>query len=34
MPLMQDQDVVEALAPDRANEAFREGILPRTVGSG
>jgi hypothetical protein len=34
VPLVQDQDVVETFAPDRANETFREGILPRTVGGG
>ena len=30
--LAQDEDVVETLAPDRADEAFGEGILPRAAG--
>ena len=30
--LAQDEDVVETLAPDRADQAFREGILPRASG--
>jgi len=25
--------MVETLSPDRADDAFREGILPRTAGS-
>jgi hypothetical protein len=28
----QDQDMVETLSPDRADEPFREGILPRAAG--
>ena len=32
MPLAQDEDMVQTLAQDRANEPFHEGILPRTVG--
>ena len=31
--LAQDEDIVETLSPDRADEAFREGVLPRTSGS-
>ena len=31
--LAQDEDMVETLSPDRADEAFREGSLPRTLGS-
>ena len=34
MPLAQDEDMVQTLAPDRADEPFRERILPRTVGRG
>jgi hypothetical protein len=30
----QDEDVIQALAPDRANEPFREGVLPRAGGRG
>jgi hypothetical protein len=29
MPLIEDDDVVQALASDRANDAFDVGILPR-----
>ena len=32
MPLTEDDDMVEAIAPHRADEPFHEGILPRTVG--
>jgi len=28
MAVAQDEDVIEALAPDRTDEPFREGILP------
>ena len=28
----QNEDMVEALAPDRADESFREGVLPRALG--
>jgi hypothetical protein len=28
MALAEDEDVVETLSPDRADEAFHEGILP------
>jgi hypothetical protein len=31
--LAEDEDMVKTLSPDRADEAFREGILPRTSGS-
>jgi hypothetical protein len=31
--LAQDDDVVEAVAPDRSDQAFGEGILPRAPGS-
>jgi hypothetical protein len=30
----QNEDMIEALAPDRADESLREGILPRAVGRG
>src|SRR5207247_8932329 len=30
----EDDDVIETLAPDRADEALREGILPRAVRRG
>lgn len=29
MPLAKDDDMIEALAPDRPNEPLREGVLPR-----
>jgi len=32
MALAEDEDVVETLSPDRADEAFREGILPGAGG--
>ena len=32
VPVAQDEDVVQTLAPDRADEALREGVLPRAVG--
>lgn len=28
VPFAQDEDVIETLAPDRADEPFREGVLP------
>jgi len=31
VPLAQNDDMVQALAPDRADESLREGILPRAV---
>ena len=31
--LAQDDDVVETVAPDRVDQAFGEGILPRAPGS-
>jgi hypothetical protein len=30
----EDEHVVQTLAPDRANEPFREGILPRALWGG
>jgi len=30
--LAQDEDVVETVSPDRADETFREGILPGAAG--
>ena len=30
--LAQDEDMVETLSPDRADQAFRERILPRASG--
>jgi hypothetical protein len=32
MPLAEHDDMVQALAPHRANELFHDRILPRTVG--
>jgi len=32
VPLAKNKDMVQALAADRADEPFREGILPRAVG--
>ena len=32
MPLTEHEHVIEALAPDRADEPLREGILPWAVG--
>jgi hypothetical protein len=29
---VQNEDIVQTLPPDRANEPFHQGILPRTVG--
>ena len=29
--LAEDEHVIQALAPDRADEPFREGILPRAL---
>jgi hypothetical protein len=29
--LAEDEHVIQALAPDRADEPFRDGILPRAV---
>jgi len=31
MPLAKNDDMIEALAADRADESLREGILPRAV---
>ena len=30
--LAEDEHVIQALAPDRADEPLREGILPRALG--
>ena len=30
----QNEDVIQTFAPDRANEPFREGVLPRALGRG
>ena len=32
MAFAQDEDMIQTLAPDRADEPLREGILPRAVG--
>ena len=32
--LVEDDDVIEALAPDASNHSFAEWILPRTSGGG
>ena len=32
--LAQNEDMVQTLAPDRADEPFREGVLPRAGGRG
>jgi hypothetical protein len=34
VPLAEDNDMVQALASHRADEAFRKGILPRAVRGG
>ena len=34
MPLAEHEHVIQALAPDRADEPLHEGILPRAAGSG
>jgi hypothetical protein len=31
MPLAEDEHMIQALAPDRADEALREGVLPRAL---
>ena len=31
VPFTKDEDVIQTLAPDRADEPFREGVLPRAV---
>jgi hypothetical protein len=31
MPLAENDNVVQVLAPDRADESLREGILPRAM---
>src|SRR5438034_7242611 len=32
VPFAEDEDVIQTLAPDRADEPLREGVLPRAVG--
>ena len=32
MPFTQDNDVIEAFTPDRSDNAFRVGVLPRGSG--
>ena len=32
MPFAKDENMIQALASDRADEALREGILPRALG--
>src|SRR2546425_9238184 len=34
MPFVEDEDMVQTLAPDRADKALREGVLPRAMGRG
>lgn len=34
VPFAEDEDVIQALPPGGADEAFREGVLPRAVGRG
>ncbi len=34
MAFAQHEDVIQTLAPDRANEPLREGVLPRALGRG
>ena len=34
MSLAEDEDMIQALAPDRADAPLREGILPRAVRRG
>jgi hypothetical protein len=31
VPFTKDEDVIQTLAPDRADEPLREGVLPRAV---
>jgi hypothetical protein len=31
MPLAEDEHMIQALAPDRADEPLRERVLPRTL---
>ncbi len=32
VPFAEDEDVIQTLAPDRAEESLRERVLPRAVG--
>src|SRR5260370_629627 len=32
VPFAEDEDMIQTLAPDRADEPLREGVLPRAVG--
>jgi hypothetical protein len=34
VPVATDENVIQALTSDRANEALREGVLPRTARCG
>src|SRR2546428_13675852 len=34
MQFAEDEDMVQTLAPDRADKALREGVLPRAMGRG
>src|SRR6058998_1418767 len=34
VPFAKDDDMIETLAPDRADEPLREGVLPRAVRRG
>jgi hypothetical protein len=31
VPFAKDEDMIQTLAPDRADESLREGVLPRAV---
>jgi hypothetical protein len=33
MPLVQDDHMIQALAPDTPNQTFNVGVLPRTLWS-
>ncbi len=34
VPLAENDDMVQTLAPDRADDSLREGVLPRAVRGG
>ena len=34
MAFVQDEDMIQTLTPDRADEPLREGVLPRALGRG
>jgi hypothetical protein len=34
VPLAEHEDIVQRLAPDRTDEPFREGVLPRAPRGG